>query len=83
MNFAKDPPSRASGLVENSPPANSHGRAAWHVNEFCRLVGISRTTFYKAVKAKSIRVVVIGGRTLVPAGEVARLLGEEEVHCLE
>lgn len=57
--------------------SDPHTRAAWRVNEFCRLVGVSRTSFYKAVKSGSIRVITIAGRTLVPANEVARLLGKE------
>ncbi|MGC1861553.1 MAG: helix-turn-helix domain-containing protein [Methylocystis sp.] len=50
---------------------------AYQVNQFCRRCGISRATFYKYVKLSKIRVVKIGGRTLVPAAEVERLLSGE------
>jgi excisionase family DNA binding protein len=47
---------------------------ALRVKPFCRRVGISPATFYKYVRLGKIRVVKIGGRTLVPAAEVERLL---------
>jgi excisionase family DNA binding protein len=54
---------------ENGPPL------AFQVKPFCRSVGISPATFYKYVALGRIRVVKIGGRALVPAAEVERLLG--------
>ncbi|WP_371134828.1 helix-turn-helix domain-containing protein [Methylocystis sp.] len=50
---------------------------AYRVKDFCARVGICPATFYKLVKLKKIRVVKFGGRTLVPASEVDRLLGED------
>jgi len=47
---------------------------AYRVKPFCQRVGISPATFYKYVGLGKIRVVKIGGRTLVPAAEVERLL---------
>ncbi len=47
---------------------------AYRVRDFCRKVGISSSTFYKNVGLGKIRVVKIGGRTLVPATEAERLL---------
>ncbi len=47
---------------------------AFRVKPFCRRVGISPATFYKYVGLGKIRVVKIGGRTLVPATEADRLL---------
>jgi predicted site-specific integrase-resolvase len=47
---------------------------AFRVKPFCQRVGISPASFYKYVGLGKIRVVKIGGRTLVPAEEVARLL---------
>ncbi len=76
-------PQKGLAPRQQSCESGSQTRAAWRVNEFCRLVGISRTSFYKAVNAGAIRAVRIAGRTLVPGCEVARLLGEEEAKHLE
>mgnify|MGYP001765149278 CR=1 FL=1 len=50
-------------------------RNAYSVDEFCHRVSISRASFYRLAKAGKIRLVRIGGRTVVPAAEIARLLG--------
>ncbi|WP_363351393.1 helix-turn-helix domain-containing protein [Methylocystis echinoides] len=50
---------------------------AYRVKDFCTRVGICPATFYKLVKLGKIRVVKIGGRTLVPAAEADRLLNGE------
>jgi len=59
--------SNASNTAVETPLAH-------HVRPFCRRVGISTATFYKYVGLGKIRVVKLGGRTLVPAAEVDRLL---------
>jgi excisionase family DNA binding protein len=79
----ENPPNAYANLephgTENGLMAHSQARAALRVNEFCRLVGVSRTSFYKAVNSGAIRVIKIAGRTLVPADEVSRLLsGKDE-----
>jgi hypothetical protein len=52
---------------------------AYRVNDFCRMLGISRTSFYLLVKQEKIRTIFIAGRRLVPASEGERLISEEEV----
>jgi excisionase family DNA binding protein len=49
---------------------------AYGVNDFCRRIGVSPSTFWKLVAEEKIHVTRIGGRTLIPASEVARLLRE-------
>lgn len=49
---------------------------AYQVKPFCRRVGISPATFYKLLKLGKIKIVKIGGRTLVPASEAERLLSD-------
>ncbi len=49
---------------------------AFRVDDFCRKIGIGRTTFYELIKEKKIKTVIIGGRRLVPATEADRLLSE-------
>jgi excisionase family DNA binding protein len=50
-------------------PANA-SRAALSVDEFCTVVGISRTLFYGEVKVGRISILKAGRRTLVRADEV-------------
>lgn len=47
---------------------------AYRVKDFCRLVGISASTFWKLTAAGKIKVTRIGGRTLVPAAEAQRIV---------
>ncbi len=58
-------------IESKSPPESP---LAYRVKDFCELVGISNATLYKYVNLGKIRVIKIGGRTLVPAAEVDRLL---------
>jgi len=48
-------------------------KLAFTVAEFLRAVGIGRTSFYELVKSGKIRVIKLGGRTLVPRDEAERL----------
>jgi excisionase family DNA binding protein len=66
----------------SNPSANNyqesgHARLAFRVDDFCRAIGICRSNFYNLLKAGEIRTVVIGGRRLVPATEVERLLSSQ------
>jgi excisionase family DNA binding protein len=47
---------------------------AWRVNDFCEAHGISRSKLYELAKKHEIRLIKIGGRTLVPDSESDRLL---------
>ncbi len=49
-------------------------RAFLSIAEFLQRVPIKRTAFYAAVKRGDIRVVRIGGRTLIPTDEIERLV---------
>ena len=46
------------------------------VDDFCSSLSIGRTTFYKLVREKRIRLVKLGRRSLVPRTERDRLLSE-------
>ena len=54
----------------NTPPL------AYRVSDFCAQLGVGKTAFYARLKDGRIRTITIGGRRLVPADEVARLLRE-------
>jgi excisionase family DNA binding protein len=47
---------------------------AYRVSDFCRRIGISRSTFYALLKREKIHVIRLGGRTLVPRAEAERLI---------
>jgi excisionase family DNA binding protein len=49
--------------------------AAFTVRDFCQALSISRSHLYSLVKQGRIRIVKVGGRTLVPSAELRRLLG--------
>ena len=51
---------------------------AYQVTTFCQRIGIGRSTFYKLIQNGKLRTVTVGGRRLVPASEVDRLLGNKE-----
>ena len=55
--------------IQNIEPV----KLAFTVEEFLRAVGIGRTNFYNLVKEGKIRVVKLGGRTLIPKSEADRI----------
>jgi excisionase family DNA binding protein len=50
--------------------------SAWRLNDALLQLGISRATLYKMANKGEIRLVRIGGRTLLPDAEIRRLIGE-------
>ncbi len=48
-------------------------RLAWPVKEGAHRLGIGRTTVYKLASAGKLRLIKVGGRTLVPDAEITRL----------
>jgi excisionase family DNA binding protein len=74
---------KVSALVANEVPAESPRpeRApfppkARRVLDACSALGISRATLYKLASQGKIRLVKIGGRTVVPETEIERLARE-------
>ncbi|PPQ26647.1 hypothetical protein CCR94_22035 [Rhodoblastus sphagnicola] len=49
-------------------------KLAYRVNDFCKAIGLSRSTFYKLLSEGKVKTVSIGGRRLVPVCEAERLL---------
>jgi excisionase family DNA binding protein len=49
---------------------------ARHVNDACRILQISRSHLYAMAAKGLIRLVRVGGRTVVPESEIDRILGE-------
>lgn len=57
-------------------------RLAYSVRETCALIGIGHATLYRWVAAGHLRVTRVAGRTLVPAAEISRILGEDRLGAL-
>jgi excisionase family DNA binding protein len=51
-------------------------RRAYPVREASRMIALSPSTIYRHAKDGKIHLIRIGGRTLVPESEVARLTTE-------
>lgn len=49
---------------------------AYNIPAFCQVMGIGRSSTYEMMKSGELKVVRIAGRTLIPASEARRLLGE-------
>jgi excisionase family DNA binding protein len=47
------------------------------IKNTCRLLSISRSTLYLMASQGKLRLIKVSGRTLVPAAEIARLIGGE------
>lgn len=59
-----------------STTTNSDSPRAYRVKDACRALGVGRSTLYKLAAAGKLRLVRIGGRTVVPGNEVDRLANE-------
>jgi excisionase family DNA binding protein len=47
---------------------------AYRVNDFCRAIGLGRSTVYELIRKGEIRTVKVGGRVLIPKASAAALL---------
>lgn len=65
-----------------TPPSGGNTQApdaaplAFRVHDFCVRLGVSPSTFWKYAALGKIHTIRIGGRTLIPADEAARILRE-------
>lgn len=51
-------------------------RAAYPLMEAAHLLGVSRGTLYNLADRGELRLIKLGRRTLVPADEIRRLVGD-------
>lgn len=61
---------------KHSPPINALEIRAYRIPDACRVLAISRAHLYCLASKGKLRLVKIGGRTVIPATEIARILGE-------
>lgn len=58
------------------PPINAVEIRAYRIPDACRALSISRAHLYYLASKGKLRLVKIGGRTVLPATEITRILGE-------
>ncbi len=68
-------PARPKVSARNLYVAGMEPRA-YRINDACRILSISRSHLYALAAEGKIRLVHIGGRTVLPTSEIERLLGE-------
>jgi excisionase family DNA binding protein len=51
--------------------------AAWRIRAAADQLGVSRSTLYKMVQLGQLRILKIGGRSVIPDSEVMRLVSGE------
>jgi excisionase family DNA binding protein len=68
-------PAAANGLPAESPRRSNPAPPpkARRVKDACAVLGISRATLYKLSLQGKVKLVKIGGRTVVPETEIDRL----------
>lgn len=54
--------------------ANGNDKLAYSFKEACKATSLSKTTLYSYVAAGKLRVVRIGGRTVIPAESLRELV---------
>jgi len=55
-------------------PQSDADRLAWPVKEGAHRLGIGRSTVYKLASQGKLRLIKVGGRTLLPDAEISRLV---------
>jgi excisionase family DNA binding protein len=73
---SKQPLSRAARRAAESNNEQSSEPWAFTVPQFTERMNVSRATFYRLLADKKLNAIKLGGRTLIPASEIARLLEE-------
>ncbi|WP_157132309.1 helix-turn-helix domain-containing protein [Roseobacter sp. AzwK-3b] len=53
-------------------------RLGYRIKELCQASGLGRTTIYKLIRSGRLKVVRIGGCTIVTASSAETLLGGQE-----
>lgn len=51
-------------------------RPSYRFKDGCAEIGVSLATGWRLVKARKLHVVKIGGRTMIPGVEIARIINE-------
>ena len=52
-------------------------KLTYSIKETCRVTSLSRSTVYKAIADQRLRIIRVGGRTLIPAESLRGFLAGE------
>ena len=69
-------PDDRRSTLQSSEVRRAGEKRAYHIPEFCWRYGVSRSTAYKLAKLGRLRMVKVGGRTLVLHEDAEQLLTE-------
>jgi excisionase family DNA binding protein len=58
--------------------SNADQRATFRIDEFGKMLGVSKSTVWNRIKDGSIRTIRFGGATLIPRTELDRILSGAE-----
>jgi Helix-turn-helix domain len=58
---------------------SDHERLAYTINDFCRMIGLGRSTVYAMIAKGDVKVSQIGCRKLIPHSEAIALLDRSRV----
>lgn len=61
-------------ILRGQPMPLEVERLAFRVKDACTAAGIGRTTLYKLAKEGRLRLIKVGGRTLIDAGSLRALI---------
>jgi excisionase family DNA binding protein len=62
--------------MKKGPDLGAVPRRAFHMVEASKMLGVSASTIYRHANEGRIKLVKIGGRTLITAAEIDRLVSE-------
>ncbi|MDK9697158.1 MAG: helix-turn-helix domain-containing protein [Siculibacillus sp.] len=48
----------------------------YRINDACRTLSLGRSSLYKLINEGKLKPITIAGRTLIPRGEIERLIAE-------
>jgi excisionase family DNA binding protein len=59
--------------IQDDPP-----KLAYSIKEACKASSLGRTTLYAHIAAKRLRAVRVGGRTVIPAESLLKLINGQD-----
>lgn len=74
---ARRDPHRAIWKNPMSKQSREPERLAYSINEAVRVSSLGRSTIYRHIRAKRLELVRVGGRSLIPAAALHRLVRGE------
>jgi excisionase family DNA binding protein len=64
----------STGAIDEERRGKAHARAAYSVQETAEKLGVSEASIWRALKRRQLESIMFGGRRLVKARSIERLL---------